>query len=96
MLIGMRGASRRPIRLPRTASTKSRSRSCDLAGVSGLREARPHEMLVLLDREPVQTFSVSRATIGDEVLNEKALKARITVKAGPHNLAVTFVRRAHR
>jgi hypothetical protein len=53
-------------------------------------------MLVLLDREPVQTFSVSRATIGDEVLNEKALKARITVKAGPHNLAVTFVRRAHR
>jgi mono/diheme cytochrome c family protein len=65
----------------------------DLAGVvSGLREARPHEMLVLLDREPVQTFSVSRATIGDEVLNEKALKARITVKAGPHNLAVTFVK----
>ena len=65
----------------------------DLAGiVSGLREARPHEMLVLLDREPVQTFTVSRAAIGDETLNEKALKARITVKAGPHNLAVTFVK----
>ena len=65
----------------------------DLAGiVSGLREARPHEMLVLLDREPVQTFTISKATIGDEVLNEKALKARITVKAGPHNLAVTFVK----
>ena len=59
----------------------------DLAGVvSGLREARSHEMLVLLDREPVQTFTISRATIGDEMLNEKALKARITVKAGPHNL----------
>ena len=65
----------------------------DLAGiVSGLREARPHEMLVLLDREPVQTFTISRAAIGDETLNEKPLKARITVKAGPHNLAVTFVK----
>ena len=65
----------------------------DLAGiVSGLREPRPHQMLVLLDREPVQTFTISRATIGDEVLNEKALKARIAVKAGPHNLAVTFVK----
>ena len=65
----------------------------DLAGVvSGLRDARPHEMLVLLDREPVQTFTISRAAIGDETLNEKALKARITVKAGPHELAVTFVK----
>ena len=49
-------------------------------------------MLVLLDREPVQTFTISRAAIGDETLNEKALKARIPVKAGPHNLAVTFVK----
>lgn len=65
----------------------------DLAGVvSGLREPRSHEMLVLLDREPVQTFTISKATIGSEILNEKPLKARITVKAGPHNLAVTFVK----
>ena len=65
----------------------------DLAGiVSGLREARSHEMLVLLDREPVHTFTISRASIGDEVFNEKPLIARITVKAGPHNLAVTFVK----
>ena len=65
----------------------------DLAGVvSGLREARSHEMLVLLDREPVHTFTVSRAAIGYETLNEKILKARIPVKAGPHNLAVTFVK----
>ena len=35
----------------------------DLAGiVSGLREDRPHELLVLLDREPVQTFTVQRAS----------------------------------
>ena len=65
----------------------------DLAGiVSGLREPRPHEMLVLLDREPVHTFTISRASIGDEVFNEKPLKARIPVKAGPHNLAITFVK----
>ena len=65
----------------------------DLAGIiSGLRENRPHEMLVLLDREPVQTFTIAKATLGDQVLNEKPLKARITVKAGPHNLAVTFVK----
>jgi mono/diheme cytochrome c family protein len=65
----------------------------DVAGViSGLRDARPHEMLLLIDREPVHTFTVSRATLGNEVLNEKPLKARIPVKAGPHNLAVTFVK----
>jgi mono/diheme cytochrome c family protein len=65
----------------------------DLAGVvSGLRDARSHEMSVLLDREPVHTFTVSRAAIGYETLNEKILKARIPVKAGPHALAVTFVK----
>lgn len=65
----------------------------DLAGViSGLREARSHEMLVLLDRQPVETFTISRATVGSEILNEKPLKARIAVKAGPHDLAVTFVK----
>src|SRR5262249_44106684 len=37
----------------------------DLAGiVAGLRDGRSHEMLVLLDREPVHTFTVSRASIG--------------------------------
>ena len=59
--------------------------------VSGLREDRPHEMLVLLDREPVQTFTIAKAS-ADATLNEKPLKARITVKAGPHNIAVTFVK----
>ena len=65
----------------------------DLAGVvSGLRDGRSHEMLVLLDREPVQTLTISRAAIGEQTLNEKPLKARVTVKAGPHHLAVTFVK----
>jgi mono/diheme cytochrome c family protein len=65
----------------------------DLAGViSGLRDSRQHEMLLLLDREPVHTFTISRAAMGSETLNEKVLKARIPVKAGPHDLAVTFVK----
>jgi hypothetical protein len=65
----------------------------DLAGVvSGLRDSRQHEMLLLLDREPVHSFPISSAIIGGEVLNEKALKVRIPVKAGPHDLAVTFVK----
>jgi hypothetical protein len=65
----------------------------DVAGViSGLRDSRSHEMLLLLDRAPVHTFTISRASIGDQVFNEKPLNARIPVKAGPHSLAVTFVR----
>ncbi|MFN0101749.1 MAG: DUF1592 domain-containing protein [Bryobacteraceae bacterium] len=65
----------------------------DLAGVvSGLRDSREHEMLLLLDREPVHTFTVSRAALGIETLNEKVLAARIPVKAGPHSIAVTFVK----
>jgi hypothetical protein len=65
----------------------------DVAGViSGLRDSRPHEMLLLVDREPVHTFTVSRAALGNETLNEKALKARIGAKAGPHNIAVTFIK----
>lgn len=65
----------------------------DLAGViSGFRDARQHEMLLLIDREPVHTFTVSRTTIGNEILNEKPLQTRIKVKAGPHDIAVTFVK----
>jgi mono/diheme cytochrome c family protein len=65
----------------------------DLAGViSGLRDARSHEMLLLIDRAPVHSFTISRAALGNETLNEKILKARVPVKAGPHLLAVTFVK----
>ena len=65
----------------------------DLAGIiSGLRENRPHEMLVLLDREPVHSFTISKTELGNQVLNEKPLKTRIAVKAGPHNLAITFMK----
>ena len=60
--------------------------------VSGLRENRPHQLLVLVDREPVKTFTVQRTREVDPTVADKDLKARIRVSAGPHNLAVTFVK----
>ncbi|MDA1236204.1 MAG: DUF1592 domain-containing protein [Acidobacteria bacterium] len=59
--------------------------------VSGLREDRPHELLVLLDRKPVKTFTIQKPANGDDTLLDKGLKVRVAVDAGPHNVAVTFV-----
>ena len=66
--------------------------------VSGMRDDRPHELLVLLDRKPVKTFTIQRPAKGDDSLFrqvaavDKDLKARVAVSAGPHNLAVTFAK----
>ena len=66
--------------------------------VSGMRDNRPHELLVLLDREPVKTFTIQRPARGDDSLFrqvaavDKDLKARFAVTAGPHDLAVTFAK----
>jgi mono/diheme cytochrome c family protein len=60
--------------------------------VSGLRENRPHEMLVLLDREPVKTFTIQKLPNVDDTKLDKDLNVRVTVKAGPHQLAVTFIK----
>jgi len=67
--------------------------SRDLGGnVSGLREARAHELLVLVDRQPVASFKVEKPAGGDDTLLDKDLKTRVTVRAGPHQIAVTFVK----
>jgi mono/diheme cytochrome c family protein len=60
--------------------------------VSGLREARPHQLVILIDREPVKTFTVQRIRNADDTQADKDLKARLTVKAGPHDVAVTFIK----
>lgn len=60
--------------------------------VSGLREARPHEMLVLLDREPVKTFTIQKPASGDDTNLDKDFKVRVTATAGPHNISVTFLK----
>jgi hypothetical protein len=66
----------------------------DLAGsASGLREPRSHELLVLLDREQVGTFTIRKPANPDEDTTlDKNLKLRVAVHAGPHNLGVTFVK----
>jgi len=64
----------------------------DLSGnVGGLREPSPHELVVLLDREPVASFTIEKP-VGNDTTLDKDLKARIAVRAGPHDIGVTFVR----
>src|SRR4030095_13919682 len=60
--------------------------------VSGLREVRQHEMLLLIDREPVATFTIQKTANVDHHVADRDLKARVAVSAGPHELAVTFVK----
>lgn len=57
--------------------------------VEGLR--RPHEVHLLLDREPVATFTV-RPPVDrlDYSQVDQHLRTRLAVAAGPHDLAVTF------
>ncbi len=58
--------------------------------VEGLTE--PHEMEVLLDREPVQSFTVKPPGSKGHELADAHLKLRVAVKAGPHDLGVTFLK----
>src|SRR5215469_4757547 len=60
--------------------------------VSGLRDPRPNQLLVLVDREPVKTFTVQKSPNIDDTQADKDLRARISVSAGPHEVAVTFVK----
>jgi len=60
--------------------------------VDGLRDPQPHEMKLLLDRTPVGTMTIQKPDSGDYALLDKNLKIRVAVKAGPHDVAVTFVR----
>ena len=65
----------------------------DLEGnVSGLREPRAHELMVLVDRQPVANFKIEKPAGADATVLDKNLKARVTVRAGPHEIGVTFVK----
>src|SRR5581483_7886283 len=65
----------------------------DLEGnVSGLRELRPHELIVLVDRQRVANFTIEKSARADPTVLDKNLKARVKVSAGPHDIAVTFVK----
>ena len=60
--------------------------------VTGLREPRPHQLHVLVDREPVKTFAVQKSPDGDDTQADKDLKARFKASAGPHDIGVTFAK----
>ena len=60
--------------------------------VEGLKDTRPHEIKVLLDRTPIGSLTVQKPEGDDDSLLDKDLKLRVRVAAGPHDLGVTFVR----
>ncbi len=60
--------------------------------IGGLRDPRPHELELLLDRVPVASFTVARPPGGDDTLLDRHLQVRVPVTAGPHELGVTFSR----
>jgi len=65
----------------------------DLEGnVSGLREPRAHELIVLVDRQQVAHFTITKPAGADATVLDKDLRARVTVQAGPHEIGVTFVK----
>ena len=62
--------------------------------IGGLRDPRPHDMEVLLDRRPIATFTIAQPEDRDDALLDSNLKVRVPVTAGPRELGVTFVRNA--
>ena len=58
--------------------------------VEGLKE--PHELVVLLGREQVQSFTIKPPTGKDHDNVDAHLKFRVLVKAGPNDLGVTFLK----
>src|SRR5439155_10901540 len=58
--------------------------------VEGLHEA--HELEVLLDRERMQSFTVNPPRDADHEHVDTHLKLRLPVKAGPHDLGITFLK----
>ena len=63
--------------------------------IGGLRDPRPHEMEILLDRWPVASFTVQQPEERiDDGLVDANLKVRVAVTAGPRDLGVTFIQNA--
>ena len=90
--LGTRGGMLIPYAFPQDAEYEvqirlTRDRNDE---VEGLRER--HEVQVLLDREVVASFSVEPPRDKNFDAVDRHLKARIPVKAGPHQLGVTFVK----
>jgi len=90
--IGTRGGTLIPYTFPRDGEYEiqirlTRDRNDE---VEGLHET--HEVVVLLDRERVASFTVAPPKDRNFDKVDQHLKARIPAKAGPHQLGVTFVK----
>lgn len=67
----------------------SRDRNEEVEGLKA-----PHEMVMLLDREQIGSFTIRPPQSSEEQPQvDQHLKQRITVSAGPHPLGVTFVKK---
>ncbi len=68
----------------------ARDRNEEVEGLNGT-----HEIVILIDREPVQQFTIRRPGKDDrgQVLVDAHLRARLKVRAGPRELAVTFLKK---
>ncbi|MCD6048608.1 MAG: Protein of unknown function (DUF1587)/Protein of unknown function (DUF1592)/Protein of unknown [Verrucomicrobia bacterium] len=90
---GTRGGALLPYTFPQEGEYEiqirlTRDRNED---VEGLKE--PHEVVVLVDKEQVRTFTVKPPAAGKGFEQVDAhLKFRLPVKAGPHQLGVTFLK----
>ena len=62
--------------------------------IGGLRDPRPHELELLLDREQIATFTIQKPENGDDSAVDRNLKIRVPVTAGPHDLGATFLKTA--
>ena len=60
--------------------------------IDGLKDTEPHEIKLLLDRTPIGEFTIQRPANGDDAFIDKNLKIRVPVAAGPHQVAVTFLK----
>jgi mono/diheme cytochrome c family protein len=62
--------------------------------VGGLRGSTSHELLVLVDRTLVKSMTIEMPPDGDDTSVDAALKVRVPVTAGSHQVGVTFVKNA--
>ncbi len=92
--LGTRGGALIPFTFPRDAEYEiqirlARDRNEEIEGLHGT-----HELVLLLDRVQVQSFTVSppKGHKNFELVDQH-LKFRLPVKAGPHQLGVTFVKK---
>ena len=62
--------------------------------VGGLRGSASHQLHVLLDRTLVKAMTIEMPADGDDTSVDAALKVRVSVTAGTHQVGVTFLKNA--